>query len=77
MELKIEGGIGERVRLKRLVLRLSQKKLAEMMDVSLPTVACWESGAKNPMMKNLLKLEKLLAIDVLSRSFIEEYTNKE
>ena len=75
MEIKLEGSIGERVRLKRLVFRLSQKQLAKMMEVSLPTVTSWEKGTKNPSMKNLLKLEKLLVIDVLSRSFTEEHTN--
>lgn len=39
---------GERVKYARSVLKISQEKLAKLLDVSFSTVNRWEKGHSNP-----------------------------
>lgn len=48
---------------------LSQKRLAELLGVSQPTVSDWESGRKNPTLDNLTKIAELLGCSVDSLVF--------
>ena len=50
-----------RIKKARLAAGLSQKKVAETLGVSAPTVSEWESGKKFPAGKNLLELSRLLS----------------
>ncbi len=43
---------------------LSQKEIAIHLGVSGPTVSEWETGKKNPLGKNLMKLSDLLGVSV-------------
>lgn len=48
--------MGSRIAGRRKQLRLTQERLAEMMDVSLQTVSCIELGKKAIRPENLVKL---------------------
>lgn len=48
----------------RITRNLSQSKLAELLDVDRSAVAHWESGDRIPSTKQLLKLSKVLDMDL-------------
>ena len=52
----------DKIRKRRLYLGLTQKKLAELVGVSISIVTRWESGAKLPRAENLGKLCKILRV---------------
>ncbi|MCD6256165.1 MAG: helix-turn-helix transcriptional regulator [Deltaproteobacteria bacterium] len=52
----------DKIRKRRLYLGLTQKKLAELVGVSISIVTRWESGTKLPRAENLGKLCKILRV---------------
>lgn len=54
MKLTIAGWRAER--------RMTQIDLAEALGVKQPQISAWETGKKNPSVKNLYKLEKALKL---------------
>ncbi len=45
-------------------MELTQEKLAEMMDISITTISRLENGQQCMSIKNLIKLGKILQLDV-------------
>ena len=70
MNLLPQGSIGKRIKIMRTIFRMTQKDVAREIGVSTPTIANWEGDTKIPTITNLVKLEKLLAIRVLSKEFV-------
>jgi transcriptional regulator with XRE-family HTH domain len=54
----------EKIKEKRNSLGLSQKKLADMVEVSMSTLRRWESGAREPVASDLCKLATALNTSV-------------
>jgi transcriptional regulator with XRE-family HTH domain len=52
--------IGERIRLRRIELGLSQEQLAEQMDCSNITISSWELGKCDIKSSRLIKLSEVL-----------------
>ncbi|WP_190286039.1 MULTISPECIES: helix-turn-helix domain-containing protein [unclassified Pantoea] len=61
--MKITRGIGERIRLRRRELGLTQKEIAQHLGRSASAVTQWESGATYPNGQNLVKLAEILKTD--------------
>lgn len=57
--------VGNIVRRARLKEKLTQKQLAEKMDISDKTISKWECGAGNPDISLIIKLSSVLDIDPL------------
>ena len=57
----MDGSIGNRIKLARLELGLSQVELAQAANVSQPTVANWENDSHVPRQGALDKLSEILA----------------
>jgi len=58
--------IGERIRVRRVILRLSQRELADAVGVSTNTIGSWERGDTSPRIHRLPILAKALGCTVLS-----------
>jgi transcriptional regulator with XRE-family HTH domain len=58
----IVSALGDLLREGRKKQNLTQDQLAEILDVSQPSVSDWESGAKTPRMKQLRPLATVLGI---------------
>jgi transcriptional regulator with XRE-family HTH domain len=56
--------VGQRIRLARIKLGLTQKELAHKLKISQPSIAGWETGVNYPTAKNLLKLSEALKIPI-------------
>jgi len=56
--------LGNRIREKRHILKLSQEQLAEKCNFDRTYISLIERGKRNPSYKNLLKLAKGLSISV-------------
>ncbi len=56
--------IGEQVRERRDTLRLQQRDLAELSDVSLRTIIQVENGSGNPSLLTLQKLAGVLGLEM-------------
>ncbi len=56
--------IGELIRERRGILRLQQKDLAELAEVSLRTIIQVENGEGNPSLNTLNKLARVLGMEV-------------
>jgi len=54
--------IGERLKKKRMDMRLFQKDVARLIGVSTNTITCWEKGRVEPSKRNLRKIRKFLGI---------------
>lgn len=61
---EIVENIGQHIKKKREVMELTQEKLAELMDVSITTISRLENGQQCMSVKNLIKLAKILHLDV-------------
>jgi transcriptional regulator with XRE-family HTH domain len=55
--------IGEHIRKRRLILGLTQRKLATQLDVNPWTLRNWESGATSPAVRFLPRLTRFLGYD--------------
>lgn len=53
----------------RKASKLTQQELADLLDVSQPTVAGWEAGRTIPLHASLLRLSEVLEVTV--RRFLE------
>lgn len=56
--------IGEYIKNRRSTLRLQQKDLAELSEVSLRTIIQIENGTGNPSIDTLNKLTKVLGVEI-------------
>lgn len=56
--------IGEKIKELRTVNRISQEKIAEMLDVSRQAVSKWETGQTLPTTDNLISLAKIFNVSV-------------
>ena len=54
--------LGGKIKEKRLDLRLTQRELAEKLEVSVDAIADWEADRHKPYKKNLEKIERWLSI---------------
>ena len=52
--------IGETIRARRVILRMTQQQVAEQVGVAPLTVGRWESGATSPTVDDLHKLAEAL-----------------
>lgn len=55
MDTEIRKLVGRRIRSVRRVRRVSQKQLANILDVHFSTISHWESGNYIPTLENLIK----------------------
>lgn len=62
--------LGEKIKVRKTELGLSQEFLAEKLNISRQAVSKWEAGKSVPSTANLLELSKLLNVDV--SEFINE-----
>ena len=56
--------IGEYIKNRRSTLRLQQKDLTELSEVSLRTIIQIENGTGNPSIDTLNKLTKVLGVEI-------------
>lgn len=63
-ENEIVKNIGQHVKKKREIMELTQERLAEIMDISITTISRLENGQQCMSVKNLVKLSRILQIDV-------------
>ncbi len=56
--------VGSIIRKARLEQKITQKQLAEKMDISDKAISKWECGYGNPDISLILKLSNILDIDV-------------
>lgn len=57
---KAMAGIGDRIKMARTALGMTQEKLAEKVGVETPSVSRWESGISNPRPRHIPSLAKAL-----------------
>jgi len=48
----------------RINKKISQKKLAELLGISVPAISSYENGQKEPNLDNLIKLSKYLDVSL-------------
>jgi len=60
--LKNPTTLGGKIKEKRLQLRLSQRELAEKLEVSADTIADWETDRHKPCGRNLSKIREFIQI---------------
>ena len=63
--------VGNIIRKARLEQKITQKQLADKMDISDKAISKWERGSGNPDISLVLKLSYVLGIDV--RELLEGY----
>lgn len=68
--------IGHEIRKKRNSKRMSQSVLAKNLGLSKASVSDWERGVNTPTISNLIKLERLLEIGVLTKEFTSKESSK-
>lgn len=56
--------IGINIKAERLKKNLSQEQLAEMTNISIPTISLIETGKQNTSILNILEIAKALGVDV-------------
>ena len=56
--------IGKKIRQHRLKIDITQKKLAEMLNVKAASICGWEKGKSYPTISNLVLISKILKIPV-------------
>ena len=54
---------GERIKMIRKLRGLNRTELAKQLGVSRPLIAAYETGAREPSLKNLIALIQILGID--------------
>ena len=58
--------IGINIKAERLKKNLSQEQLAEMTNISIPTISLIETGKQNTSILNILEIASALDVDVSS-----------
>lgn len=66
---RIDAHVGERIRLRRTELGLTQEQLAEALDVSYQQIQKYETGANRVSAGRMLEIARKLGVDV--RYFFE------
>ena len=61
---RIDKHVGERIRLRRTELGLTQEQLAEALDVSYQQIQKYETGANRISAGRILEIARKLAVDV-------------
>lgn len=56
--------IGINIKAERLKKNLSQEQLAEMTNISIPTISLIETGKQNTSILNILEIASALGVDV-------------
>lgn len=56
--------IGINIKAERLKKNLSQEQLAEMTNISIPTISLIETGKQNTSILNILEIANALGVDV-------------
>lgn len=56
--------LGKKIRQYRLKVDLTQRKLAELLNIKAPAVCMWERGKSYPTISNLVLISKILKIPV-------------
>ena len=56
--------IGINIKAERLKENLSQEQLAEMTNISIPTISLIETGKQNTSILNILEIASALGVDV-------------
>lgn len=56
--------IGINIKAERLKKNLSQEQLAEMTNISIPTISLNETGKQNTSILNILEIASALGVDV-------------
>lgn len=56
--------LGINIKAQRLKKDISQEKLAEMVNISLPTISLIETGKQNTSILNIIDIAKALEIDI-------------
>ena len=56
--------IGINIKAERLKKNLSQEQLAEMTNISIPTISLIETGKQNTSILNILEIASALDVDV-------------
>lgn len=56
--------IGINIKAERLKKNLSQEQLAEMTNISIPTISLIETGKQNTSILNILEIARALGVDV-------------
>lgn len=71
--------IGESIRIKRLIGRLTQEQLAQKLDLTRGTIGKWEAGIAIPSLEKTIELSKIFgcSIDYLVNGFNGNYSNNE
>ncbi|MCD6402627.1 helix-turn-helix domain-containing protein [bacterium] len=60
--LKNPTTLGEKIKQKRLKLRLTQKEFAKKLGVNVDTIADWEAGRHKPYKRSLSKIREFIQI---------------
>ena len=55
---------GERLKILRKQVKLTQSQIAEKLDISQQAYASWERGVKKPTQENLIKIAQILNVTV-------------
>ncbi|WP_010250432.1 helix-turn-helix domain-containing protein [Acetivibrio cellulolyticus] len=63
--------VGNIIRKTRLEQKMTQKQLADKLDISDKAISKWERGSGNPDISLILKLSDILGIDV--RELLKAY----
>jgi len=66
--------VGNIIRKARLVQKMTQKELADKMNISDKAISKWECGSGNPDISLILKLSHVLEIDV--QKLLKGYENR-
>jgi transcriptional regulator with XRE-family HTH domain len=61
---RIDAHVGERIRLRRTELGLTQEQLAEALDVSYQQIQKYETGANRVSAGRILEIARKLGVDV-------------
>lgn len=56
--------IGINIKAERLKKNLSQEQLAEMTNISIPTISLIETGKQNTSILNILEIASAIGVDV-------------
>lgn len=54
--------LGKNIRQHRLKLNLSQRAIAQHLDISIPTVSCWENGSRPLPVEKLTLIAQVLDV---------------
>jgi transcriptional regulator with XRE-family HTH domain len=65
---------GKRIKAERISLKLSQAKLASMVNRDTSTISRWEKGERNPTQQDLLNLSLVLPMQIQTLQSLAGHT---